>query len=70
VQSLEIAHVHNCCGKCAVALTDALKDVPGVTGNTIQPKATSFVVQGNFSADDVVKALIKAGFYLELKEAK
>jgi periplasmic mercuric ion binding protein len=70
VTKLEIAHVHNCCGKCTVALKDALKDVPGVTSNTVESKKTSFVVEGNFSAAAVVSALVKAGFYPELKEAK
>ena len=70
VQKLEISHVHNCCGKCAVALKAALKDVPGVTSNTIESKKTSFVVQGDFSAADLVNALEKAGFYPEVKEAK
>jgi periplasmic mercuric ion binding protein len=69
VQKLEIAHVHNCCGKCTVALKDVLKDVPGVKSNTVESKKTSFVVEGDFSADDVVKALMKAGFYPEIKTA-
>ena len=69
VQKLEIAHVHNCCGKCTVALKDVLKDVPGVKSNTVESKKTSFVVEGDFSAHDVVKALMKAGFYPEIKTA-
>jgi periplasmic mercuric ion binding protein len=70
VQQLEITHVHNCCGKCTTALKNAIKDVPGVTGSTLEPKKTSFVVEGNFEPNDVVKALVKAGFYPELKQAK
>jgi copper chaperone CopZ len=70
VQKLEIAHIHNCCGKCTAALKEAVKDVPGVTSNTIESKKTSFVVEGDFSAADVVNSLMKAGFYPEIKEAK
>jgi periplasmic mercuric ion binding protein len=70
VTKLEIAHVHNCCGKCTAALKDALSDVKGITSNTLEPKKTSFVLEGDFAAGDVVKALVKAGFYPELKEAK
>jgi copper chaperone CopZ len=69
VQKLEIAHVHNCCGNCTKALKDALKEVPGVKSNTVESKKTSFVVEGDFSADDVVKSLTKAGFYPQLKQA-
>jgi periplasmic mercuric ion binding protein len=70
VTKLEIAHVHNCCGKCTTALKEALADVKGVKSNTIESKKTSFVVEGDFAAADVVKALVKAGFYPELKTAK
>lgn len=70
VQKLEISHIHNCCGKCTVALKDAVKDVPGVTSNTLEAKKTSFVVEGNFSAADLVNLLMKAGFYPQIKEAK
>ncbi|HTQ39189.1 MAG TPA: hypothetical protein VMJ32_09170 [Pirellulales bacterium] len=70
VTKLEIAHVHNCCGKCTAALKDALSDVKGITSNTLEPKKTSFVLEGNFDAGEAVKALVKSGFYPELKEAK
>ncbi len=70
VQKLEISHIHNCCGKCTVALKGAVKDVPGVKSNTIEAKKTSFVVEGDFSPADVVNSLMKAGFYPEIKEVK
>jgi copper chaperone CopZ len=70
VAKLEIAHVHNCCAKCTDALKDALKEVKGVTSNTLANKKTSFVVEGDFAPSDVVKALVKAGFYPELKKDK
>jgi len=68
VAKLEIEHVHNCCSKCTEALKDALKDVKGVKSNTLANKKTSFVVEGDFAPSDVVKALVKAGFYPELKK--
>jgi periplasmic mercuric ion binding protein len=70
VQKLEVSHIHNCCGKCTVALKDAVKNVSGVTSNTIESKKTTFVVEGDFSAADVVNSLMKAGFYPEVKEVK
>ena len=70
VQKLEISHIHNCCGKCTIALKNAVKDVPGVKSNTIESKKTAFVVEGDFSAADVVNSLMKAGFYPEVKEVK
>jgi copper chaperone CopZ len=70
VQSLEIAHVHNCCGKCTDAMKAALADVKGIQSTTLQPKKTSFTIEGDFSAADAVKALEAAGFYPALKEPK
>ncbi|HEY2882532.1 MAG TPA: cation transporter, partial [Pirellulales bacterium] len=70
VAKLEIEHVHNCCSKCTDALKDVLKDVKGVKSSTLANKKTSFVVEGDFAASDVVKALVKAGFYPELKKDK
>jgi copper chaperone CopZ len=68
VAKLEIEHVHNCCSKCTDALKDVLKDVKGVKSSTLANKKTSFVVEGDFAPSDVVKALVKAGFYPELKK--
>ena len=70
VAKLEIEHVHNCCSKCTDALQDVLKDVKGVKTNTLASKKTSFIVEGDFVPSDVVKALVKAGFYPELKKDK
>jgi periplasmic mercuric ion binding protein len=67
VQKVEISHIHNCCGKCTVALKDAIKEVPGVTSNSLENKKTTFTVEGDFSADDLVKSLEKAGFYPQVK---
>jgi copper chaperone CopZ len=68
VAKLEIEHVHNCCSKCTDTLKDVLKDVKGVKSSTLANKKTSFVVEGDFAPSDVVKALVKAGFYPELKK--
>jgi copper chaperone CopZ len=70
VAQLEIEHVHNCCGKCTEALKDVLQEVKGVKSSTLANKKTSFVVEGDFAPSDLVKALVKAGFYPELKKDK
>lgn len=61
VQSMKIEDMHMCCGKCAKAVTTALKDVPGVTGNTAAKGVTSFTVTGDFNEKDAMAALQKAG---------
>ena len=67
VKRLEVAHVHNCCMGCTDAIKGAIEAVPGVTGNDVKNKKVSFVVEGDFSPDEVVKALQAAGFYPTLK---
>src|SRR6266481_8398982 len=61
VKSLEIEGVHLCCGKCVKAVSTALGEVSGVTGNTATKGAMSFVVNGDFNDNDVFTALQKAG---------
>lgn len=61
VQSMKVEDLHLCCGKCAKAVTTALKDVPGVTGNNATKGATSFTVTGDFNEKDAMAALQKAG---------
>jgi len=61
VQSLKVEGVHLCCGKCVKAVNAALKDVPGVTGNTAEKNAKSFTVTGDFNDADVFAALQKTG---------
>jgi len=61
VKSLEIEGVHLCCGKCVKAVSTALGEVSGVTGNTATKGAKSFVVNGDFNDQDVFAALQKAG---------
>jgi copper chaperone CopZ len=61
VKSLEVENVHLCCGKCVKAVTTALGDVKGVTGNTATKGAKSFTVTGNFNDKEVFSALQKNG---------
>jgi copper chaperone CopZ len=67
VTKLEITHVHNCCPGCSDVLKEAVEGIDGVKSNTIEPKKSSFVVEGDFVAADVVKAIQDAGFYAQVK---
>lgn len=70
VARLELTGVHNCCGACAKAIKAALAEVDGVKGDTVKAKESSFVVEGDFEPQAVVKALRKAGFHASVPEAK
>ncbi len=61
VQSLKVSEVHLCCGKCVNAVTDALKTVPGVQGNTAAKGVETFEITGDFNDKEVFAALQKAG---------
>jgi periplasmic mercuric ion binding protein len=61
VKSLEVENVHLCCGKCVKAVTNALGEVKGVTGNTATKGAKSFTVTGDFNDQEVFSALQKNG---------
>lgn len=63
VKVLEIKHIHNCCKPCNDEIAAAVESVEGVTGHTSEAKKSSFTVEGDFVAADVVKALVEAGFY-------
>ena len=67
VHRLEVAHVHNCCMACTNAIKGAIEAVEGVKANTVKNKQVSFVVEGDFSPAELVKALQEAGFYPTLK---
>lgn len=67
VKRLEVSGVHNCCGACNKAIKGAIKTVAGVQADTATAKDDSFVVEGEFSAAEVVAALLKAGFYVSVK---
>lgn len=67
VTRLELDGVHNCCGQCNTAIKKAVATVSGVKGDTAKAKETSFVVEGDFVAADVVKALNDVGFHVGVK---
>ena len=68
VQKLDVAGVHNCCGQCTNAIKKAVTSVSGVTGTDVKAKDTAFAVEGNFKPGEVVKALLDAGFYVQVKK--
>lgn len=68
VKSLKVSGIHNCCGPCCLAISEAINTVEGVTGDTAKPRATSFEVTGDFSAADLVKALNRAGFSAQVRQ--
>ena len=68
VQKLEVSGVHNCCGQCTNAIKKAVTSVSGVSGTDIKAKDTAFAVEGNFKPGEVVKALLDAGFYVQVKK--
>ncbi|SRR5581483_2908945 len=61
VKTMEVSEVHLCCDKCVKGVNAALKDVPGVTGNTAAKGVKTFEVTGDFTDKDVFEALQKAG---------
>lgn len=68
VKKLEVTGVHNCCGQCNTAIKGALKKVAGVTGDTAAANAKEFSIEGDFSAAEAVKALLDAGYHVEVKK--
>ena len=68
VKSLTLVGIHDCCGQCNGLIKAALKKVDGVKGDTAKAKAESFEVTGDFDAQDVVKALLAAGFHVKVKK--
>jgi periplasmic mercuric ion binding protein len=67
VKSLNLTNSHNCCKACGNAIKKAVKTVPGVSGDTVQPKKADFEVTGDFDAAALVKALNDAGFQVQVK---
>jgi copper chaperone CopZ len=57
-----VSGAHLCCQKCANAMIEAVKAVPGVTEHTIVSKASSFTVKGDFTEADLLASMNKAGF--------
>jgi len=67
VAKLEVTHLHNCCKGCSEAIIEAIEGVEGVTSHSVKPKQVEFVVEGDFVAADLVKAICDAGFYPQVK---
>lgn len=67
VKRLTVSNAHNCCGACTKAIKAAIKDVPGVAADTCKSKQKEFVVEGDFDAKALVKALYDAGFHVSVK---
>jgi copper chaperone CopZ len=70
VRRAEVSGVHNCCGACTKAIKETLASVSGVDGDTVKPRAESFVVEGDFDPVALVKAFNKAGFHVKIKKAE
>lgn len=68
VQRLELSGVHNCCGQCAKIIKGAVGKVKGVSADTIGAKKEEFVVEGDFSANELVEALLAEGFHVKVKK--
>ena len=68
VNSLRVSGIHNCCGPCCDAIKGAIATVDGVTGDTAEPRATTFEVTGDFHAAALVKALNDAGFSAQVEQ--
>lgn len=68
VERLEVVGVHNCCGACTQAIKKALGTVDGITANTVKAKSDSFVLEGKFSAQKAIQALLDAGFCAQAKK--
>jgi copper chaperone CopZ len=67
LKSATVTGVHNCCLKCRNLISDAVKTVPGVTEATVEPEAKTFKVAGEFTKEDLIAALNKAGFNGKVK---
>jgi mercuric ion binding protein len=68
VEKLEVSGLHNCCGACTKSIKEAVTSVSGVSGTNIKTKDTTFAVQGKFKPGELVKALLDAGFYVQVKK--
>jgi mercuric ion binding protein len=69
VQKLELTGIHNCCGMCARIIKQTVTKVKGVTSDTSAAKKDEFTVEGDFSASDLVQALLDAGFHVQVKKS-
>lgn len=68
VKTLTLGGIHNCCRSCTNAVKEAIKKVEGATGDTVQPKAETFDVTGDYDAAELIKSLNAAGFHVKVKK--
>lgn len=62
-----VSGAHLCCGKCVKAVEKAVASVKGITGSSIESKASEFTVEGEFSEGELIAALNQAGFHGKVK---
>lgn len=67
VKSATVTGAHNCCLKCRNMIMDAVRETAGVKSAEVEPKAESFTVQGEFTKEDLLASLNKAGFNGKIK---
>jgi len=67
VKSLTLTAFHNSCGGCVQSCREAIKDVPGITGDNLKPKVTTCEIRGDFDPVQLVQALNKAGLHAKVK---
>src|SRR3989304_3493824 len=62
---VQISGVHLCCGACAKAIGEVLKDIDGVSGASCDrdSKTVTFAAAGDDAMEAGLAALSKAGFY-------
>ncbi len=62
---VQIDGIHLCCGSCVDAVTDALKDIDGVTKVACDQntRVASFKASNDEAAEKGIKALSEAGFF-------
>ena len=66
VKSATVTGLHNCCKKCAKAVNETVKSVPGASGE-IQPKEETMTVTGDFDAAELAKAFKNAGLNAKIE---
>ena len=69
---VQIKGIHLCCGSCVDAVTEALKDIDGVTKVACDQntRVASFKASNDEVAGKGIKALSEAGFFGTVKQGK
>ena len=68
VKSLTVTGFHNSCPGCVKSFRAAINDVPGAAGDTCKSRVRTCEVTGAFDPSELVKALNKAGFHVQVKQ--